>query len=169
MRSSLPAQAPARSASIRPMRPAPPGMSRAIFMSADRQAAPAGGTGTLTISNGGQVTVDGATYVGIQDPAASLSQGSIAFTGTGGTLTTKSLYVDPTNLSGTGTINANGLVSDVDLTFSNSSIANVVMLAAWPSPSLRCCRRQRLLGAGYNNNGTLTIQAARRSTRPTAG
>ncbi len=73
---------------------------------------PSGGAGTLSITNGGSVSVAGTTYVGWSGCA-----GAVRFGANGGTLTTKSLWVSPDQLSGTGTINACGLVSDIDLVF----------------------------------------------------
>ena len=45
------------------------------------------------------------------------STGSISFGPSGGTLTTRSLLASPADLTGVGTINACGIVSDIDLRF----------------------------------------------------
>lgn len=62
------------------------------------------GAAALSISNGGIVDVGGNTLVSL----GYLSTGSISFNN--GTLNTASLYADSLELSGTGTINANGVV-----------------------------------------------------------
>ena len=74
------------------------------------------GAGTLNITNGGAVSVGGATYVS----SDTSSTGTINFGASGGTLTTQSLYASPTQLTGTGTVNTRGLVSDVDLVFDST-------------------------------------------------
>ena len=60
------------------------------------------------------MTATGSTYAAY-NPGAT---GEIHFSG--GTLTTQSLRASPTQLTGTGTINAHGLVSDVDLLFDSA-------------------------------------------------
>jgi T5SS/PEP-CTERM-associated repeat protein len=119
------------------------------------------GSGTLSITNGGSVSVAGATYVGKN----ATSIGAIAFGANGGTLTTQSLYVSPTQLTGTGTINTRGIVSDVDLVFDAShgltqtlafqqagqNVAVNLDLATNPSTSGD-------LGAGWRDAGSLTIR-----------
>ena len=66
-----------------------------------------GGSGTLNIANGGFVSAD-TTHVAYQAG----SSGTINFGPGGGTLTTRSLYYSsPSQLAGTGTIIARGLVS----------------------------------------------------------
>ena len=69
------------------------------------------GAGTLNISDGGLVEVSGDTYVAPYGD----STGAINFDG--GTLTSSGLLSSMSDLSGTGTVNSNGLVSDVDLVF----------------------------------------------------
>ena len=69
------------------------------------------GNGTLNITNGGAVNISRTTYVG----RYSGSTGTINFGSDGGTLTTGSLAASPSQLTGTGTITTNGLVSDFDL------------------------------------------------------
>ena len=83
--------------------------------------------GNLYINNGGLVTVTGATYIagnGVANTNSSIVFGGIST----GTLTTQSLYTStPTSTSaavtGTGVINTNGLVSDVNLTINTSGSA----------------------------------------------
>ncbi len=119
------------------------------------------GGGTLSVTNGGSVSVAGATYVGKN----ATSLGAIVFGANGGTLTTQSLFVSPTQLTGTGTINTRGIVSDGDLVFDAShglaqtlafqqagqNVAVNLDLATNPSSSGD-------LGAGWKNAGSLTIQ-----------
>ena len=71
------------------------------------------GSGTLSISNGGLVAANGGTVVGSGPGSA----GTINFGPNGGTLSTQSLSASPAQLTGSGTIYASGLVSDVDLLF----------------------------------------------------
>ena len=75
------------------------------------------GSGTLNVTNGGAVSVAGTTYVGFGAGSA----GAINFGANGGTLTTGSLAASPSQLTGTGTINARGLVSDVNLLFDSAA------------------------------------------------
>jgi T5SS/PEP-CTERM-associated repeat protein len=64
------------------------------------------GDGTLNITNGGSVSAKRVNVTG---------RSTINFGASGGTLTTQNLYAAPTQLTGTGTINTLGLVSDFDL------------------------------------------------------
>ncbi len=120
------------------------------------------GDGTLRITNGGEVTVDGTTYVGLEWQ----STGKIDFGPDAEPLTTGSLGASPAQLTGTGTINARGLVSDVDLvldtaasltqafTFNSEPGQNIVVnldLASAPGSN-------GALGAGWEGNGSLTIR-----------
>ena len=68
------------------------------------------GSGTLNIYNGSNVSA-GDTYVGLNTG----STGTIGFGANGGTLSTQSLFAAPSQLTGIGTINARGLVSDINL------------------------------------------------------
>ena len=76
------------------------------------------GTGTLNITNNG--TVDTAGIVAGQPLYYPDSAGTIHFEN-GGTLVTKSLNVSPTQMTGTGTINTSGIISDVSLTFDSTA------------------------------------------------
>jgi fibronectin-binding autotransporter adhesin len=120
------------------------------------------GSGTLSITNGGSVSaVNGTTYVG-KEPG---SAGMINFGANGGTLTTRLLCASPTQLAGTGTIVARGLISDVNLVFDSAhglkqavavqrSGLNVTVnldLATDPATN-------GSLGAGWKGAGSLTIQ-----------
>ncbi|MCP4376470.1 MAG: PEP-CTERM sorting domain-containing protein [bacterium] len=72
------------------------------------------GSGTLTIADGGLVDILGNTHVSYNSTAS----GTINFDN--GTLTTGGFLGAVADLSGAGTINAKGLVSDVDLVFDAS-------------------------------------------------
>ena len=119
------------------------------------------GVGTLNITNGGSVSVAGATSVGFR----TFSTSTINFGTNGGTLTTQSLYASPTQLTGTGTVNACGLVSDFDLIFSSSH--GLKQTTAFNSLSgqnvtvsldMSTVANNGDLGAGYKGTGSLTIQ-----------
>ena len=69
------------------------------------------GNGTLNISGGGTVEAGGTTFVG----GGANSTGLINFSD--GTLTTRSLAVATGQLTGTGTINTHGLITNLDLVF----------------------------------------------------
>ena len=117
------------------------------------------GAGKLNIGTGALVTATGSTYVGFNAGAS----GEIHFSG--GTLTTQSLLASPTQLTGTGTINTHGLVSDIDLVFDvahglsqtftiNQSGENVTLnldLASNPSANGDLAR-------GHQGIGSLTIR-----------
>jgi T5SS/PEP-CTERM-associated repeat protein len=83
------------------------------------------GSGTLSITNGGKVSVAEATIVALGEDATGL----IDFGAGGGTLNTRALFASPTQLKGTGTINTCGLVSDIDLIFgSNDALKQTITL-----------------------------------------
>ena len=71
--------------------------------------------GTLNITDGGAVTTGGSTSVTYYP---SSSSGTINFDN--GTLTTSALIAAGAGLTGTGTINATSLISDVDLVFDST-------------------------------------------------
>ena len=111
------------------------------------------GSGTLDISHGGSVSGTNTVIVA----SGSGSSGAINFGPGGGTLTTKTLWASPAQLSGTGTINCRGLVSDVDLVFDSShglsqTVPGFGSVAVNLTPS-----SGGNLGAGYYGNGSLTI------------
>jgi T5SS/PEP-CTERM-associated repeat protein len=70
------------------------------------------GGGVLNISNGGVLAANRSVYTS-QTPGES----TIHFGPGGGTLEGDTLYLSKSQLTGTGTVHANGLVSDVDLVF----------------------------------------------------
>jgi T5SS/PEP-CTERM-associated repeat protein len=72
---------------------------------------------TLNIAGGAAVTVAGDTEISHGYLAG---EGTLNFADGGGTLTTRSLLASPTQMTGTGTINTHGLVSDVDLVFDST-------------------------------------------------
>ena len=112
-------------------------------------------SGTLNISGGGAVTVGGATYVAF-NPGFT---GAINFGSGGGTLTTQSLYASPTQLTGTGTINANGLVSDVDLVFDSAISLSQTLNFNQPGQNITVnLTTGGDLGAGATGSGSLTIK-----------
>ena len=116
------------------------------------------GSGTLSITNGGSVSVSGATQVGANNG----STGTIDFGANGGTLTTQTLLVSPAQLAGTGTINTNGLVSDIDLRFDSTHGPKQVFVFQQPSQNvtvkLDMTTTQGALGAGWIGAGSLEIQ-----------
>ena len=111
-------------------------------------------TNTLNISNGGVVTVATTTAFGY-------AGGSISFGGTGGTLTTQSLYAAPSQLAGTGTINTHGLVTDANLVF-NSTYGPIQTVPGFGSVSINLDVSNPSnvgdLGAGLFGSGSLTVQ-----------
>ena len=113
------------------------------------------GDGTLSISNGGLVSVLGVIYVA-QEPGG---QGVINFDG--GTLDTGTLYADDSRLTGTGTINTHGLVTDADLVLSQpSDLSQSFAINSYSGQDIAMnvdIDGQGDLGAGYAGNGTLTI------------
>jgi T5SS/PEP-CTERM-associated repeat protein len=119
------------------------------------------GIGTLTMVDGGKVTVAGTTYVR-RSPD---STGSIDF-GTDGALTTKGLWALPSQLRGTGTIDTHGLVSDVDLVFdSTHGLAQTLTFDHEPGQNVRVNldmasdpSGNATLGVGYHGTGSLTIR-----------
>ncbi len=120
-----------------------------------------GGSGTLNITNGCVIFVTGTTYVG-SDPS---STGTINFGANGGTLTTGSLFASPSQLLGTGTINACGLVSDIDLVFdSTHGLTQTITLNSLTDQNvtvnldMSIADNNGALGAGYQGVGSLTIQ-----------
>ena len=93
---------------------------------------------------------------------------AINFGASGGTLTTQALCASPGQLTGTGTINANGLVTDTNLSFPNpasltqnglSGFGTVAVNLNMSTPA-----NNGYLGVGYSSSGTLTIQTPITST-----
>jgi T5SS/PEP-CTERM-associated repeat protein len=118
------------------------------------------GHGTLRITNGGSVTVIGTTFVAY----GTSSTGTIDFGTSSGILSPRTLAALPTGLSGTGTINARGLISDFDLVFDsthglsrtltyNSQGQNVIV-----NLDLSGGSANGDLGAGWKGTGSLTFK-----------
>ena len=72
--------------------------------------------GALNITNGASVSVLGNTTVGLYESPTANCTGTINFAN-GGTLTTQTLSASPSELAGVGTINAAGIVSDLNVVF----------------------------------------------------
>ncbi len=112
------------------------------------------GIGTLNITNGGVVAVHDDTWVG-----ANGGQGMIHFHD--GTLSTEALAASPSQLSGTGTINVLGLLSDVDLILDGShGRQQQLILNEQPGQNITVnldLKHMPLLGAGYAAEGSLTF------------
>ena len=112
------------------------------------------GTGVLNITNGGSVTVEGHTWVSAWD-----GSGTISFNN--GTLSTSGLLAAPADLTGTGTISATGLVSDVDLVFdSTHGLIQSLVLNAEPGQNITVnldVDGTGTMGAGLAGTGSLTI------------
>ena len=122
-------------------------------------------SGTLNITTGGAVTVTNATHVEV----GTGSGGKVDFGTGGGTLTTGSLYASPSQLVGTGTIESNGLISDLDLVFDGSDVSHhgAIQTITLNQPgqniavSLDVSKSNNVgdLGAGYSGSGSLTIRS----------
>ena len=118
------------------------------------------GYGTLNITNGGAVSVVFDTELGGYPGSA----GTINFGANGGTLTTGSFCASPTQVTGTGTVNASGLVSDVNLLFnSTASLKQTIRWNGLPNQNVAInldasTATTGMLGAGWIGTGSLTIQ-----------
>lgn len=106
------------------------------------------GIGKLDIGNGGSVNVTGLTNFG--------SLGTLAFGANGGTLNTGGLYAAGSQLSGAGTINTAGIVSDLNLIFDASHGAVQSFRLNGVSVNLNQTGANAL-GAGYLGSGSLLI------------
>ncbi|MBN1909638.1 MAG: PEP-CTERM sorting domain-containing protein [Pirellulales bacterium] len=114
------------------------------------------GNGILSIADGGLVTVPGWTYVGY----GAASNGLLDFGTGGGTLTTEILVALPTQMTGTGTINTQGLISDIDLTFDSVSGADPTLRfnnGVDRDVTIHLDTGGGSLGAGWRDQGSLTI------------
>ncbi len=113
------------------------------------------GNGTLNITDGGAVTVVRNTWVG----AGSSSSGVINFNN--GTLTTGGLGCATTDLTGTGTINTSGMVSDLDLVFDASNGLDQTLKindnAGQDITVNLSADGSATMGAGFSGNGTMSI------------
>jgi T5SS/PEP-CTERM-associated repeat protein len=111
-------------------------------------------TGILNINNGGTVTVGATTYVG--GPGNGLGMIGLQ----GGSFSTQSLYASPSQVTGTGTISARGLVTDTNLMFDSAhgasqhvpGFGNVALNLNMSAQSVGD------LGAGWTDIGSVTIR-----------
>jgi len=113
------------------------------------------GDGTLNIADGGSVTVIGDTYVAAQAG----SVGAISFNNNGA-LTTGGLLGAAADLNGVGTINTNGLVSDVDLVFGAGAGLTQTLTLDGPGQDITVelvVDGSAPMGAGYSRTGSMRI------------
>ncbi len=104
--------------------------------------------GTLNILNGATVTVAGNTTIG--------SLGTVNFGNNGGAINTGSLLYSPSQLSGSGTINTSGLVSNGALVFDATHGTSQTFAVNGVTINLNQ-GSSGSLGTGYSGSGTLTI------------
>ncbi|MBN1588046.1 MAG: hypothetical protein JW888_00860 [Pirellulales bacterium] len=124
------------------------------------------GSGTLAISDGASVAVNDITYVGSGDTGFGMpSTSAIVFGPGGGTLATQSLYAAPTQLTGTGTVNAHGLLTDLDFVFDTAaSSTQTFHFNTEPGQDVTVNLDMSdpgdvgVLGAGYYGSGSITIR-----------
>ncbi len=115
------------------------------------------GNGTLNIGGGSVISAAGPLYV---SPFAG-SSSAINFETGGGTLTSGTLYASPVHVTGTGTINTRGLISDVVLMFDqNHGLSQMLQWNGTVSVTLDMSNPSNVgdLGAGWNGSGFLTIR-----------
>ena len=104
----------------------------------------------LLINNGGSVSVAGVTNIGPNS-----NSGTLAFGGTGGTLSTVGLYTRASSVTGSGTILTHGLVSDVNLNFGGTAtIAVNLGTAVNTTVDMSAASGNSDLGVGYSNTGS---------------
>ena len=113
------------------------------------------GQATLQVSAGGTVTVEEETWVARYQNA----NGEIQFDT--GTLTTAGLAADFNDLSGTGTVNAKGLVVDTDLQFDATHGFNQTFVVNdLPDQNVTinlAVDGSSIMGAGYTGTGSTTV------------
>ena len=118
------------------------------------------GNGTLNITNGATVYntagtgAYGATFVGGNPDWI----GTINFGSAGGTLATRTLFASPSQVTGTGAIDTNGLVTDANLVF--NSPASLTQSVPFGTTSVNLSPTAGTftgLGVGWRGTGTLTI------------
>jgi T5SS/PEP-CTERM-associated repeat protein len=112
------------------------------------------GTGTLSVGDGAAVNVGRSTYVGRFGGNSTIHLDNAA-------LTTKSLWVAPSRLQGSGTINTNGLVSDIQLVFDEDHPAQQqIVFNSEPGQNVTInlnADGSGAIGAGFQGVGSLTI------------
>lgn len=136
------------------------GASSTFYSGAELYVGYSGG-GTLNIRGGATVTADYETRVECYG-----GTGTIDFGPGGGTLTTGGLWASPSQLPGTGTVHARGLVSDVDLVLdSAASLTQTLTFNSLPGQNITLNLdlatdpdNNGALGVGYLGNGSLTIR-----------
>jgi T5SS/PEP-CTERM-associated repeat protein len=112
------------------------------------------GDGTLTIDDGGLVQVGGDTY------ASRHVGGDCTIDFDNGTLTTGGFLGATSDLSGTGTINTRGLVSDVDLLFDAAGGLTQTVMLNGPGQNIDVNLEvdgSASMGAGYGGQGSMHI------------
>ena len=134
------------------------------------------GVGSLLVSNGGKVYTSYAVlgnHTGSSGAATVTGAGStwdcstILWVGLdgqssltvadGGSVTTRNLYAAITDLQGNGTINAKGLVSDVDLLFDPTTGATRTISFGTGGVLNLTLVPQSIIGAGYRGTGSITM------------
>jgi T5SS/PEP-CTERM-associated repeat protein len=113
------------------------------------------GNGGLNIKNGGTVNVTNRTYVAYTTG----STGTINFDS--GTLSTGTLAASSSQLTGVGTINTLGIVTDADLSF--NSTASLIQTLVFNNVKINFDISKKSnncdLGVGWRDNGSLTISS----------
>jgi T5SS/PEP-CTERM-associated repeat protein len=103
----------------------------------------------MSITNGSTVTASGRTLVG--------NLGAVNFGASGGTLTTGTLLASGQQMTGTGTVNAGGIVTDTDLVFDATHGTTQTLALGGVTVNL-AQSASNSLGAGHLGTGTLTIK-----------
>ncbi len=112
------------------------------------------GDGILNIADGGLVMVSEETRVAVEPG----SSGSLGFDN--GALITGGLWVSPDDMSGTGTIDTTGLVSDLDLVFDAARGPTQTLVLNGPGRNITVnlnADGSGPLGAGYSGSGSMHI------------
>jgi len=112
------------------------------------------GDASLSIADGGLVEVAGKTHVAVDDE----STGAISFDN--GVLTTGGFWGAAADLSGTGTINTKGIVSEVDLVFDATHGPAQTLTLNGPGQNITVnldLDGSGALGAGYSGAGSIHI------------
>jgi len=114
--------------------------------------------GELNITGGGEVTVGSNTHVASTAPDGPPATSEIDFDN--GTLTTGALFSAVTDLNGTGTINAKGLVTDADLVFDATHGLTQVLTFNGPGQNVTVnldVDGTAAMGAGHSGSGSMHI------------
>jgi T5SS/PEP-CTERM-associated repeat protein len=114
------------------------------------------GDGSVYITNGGSVVANAETWVGY---AVENASGTIHFDN--GTLTTGTLACVPSDITGTGTIYAHGIIADTELVFDSSYGATQTLLFD-DEPNQNVVvnldvNGEHSLGVGYRETGSMSI------------